>query len=300
MKRFAFFLLLLTTAGTVVAQEKTEEVKNWKKAGDFSVSFSQVSFSNWAAGGKNSVSGVALFNYSANYAKGRMSWDNSLNMGYGLLKEQSRDLIKSEDKLEFSSKVGYKMTESGKWFFTGLTNFRTQFADGFNYANKDNPVRISSLLAPAYLTFAAGFDYKPTDKFSLFISPLGSKFTFVADDDLSAVGAFGVDPGKKFRAEMGGTLKSELKFAVAKNVDAVTNLNLFSNYLKNPQNIDVNWDFRLNMKVNKFLSANFITNLIYDDDILVPIDQNDDGVVDGKGRRVQLKQLFGAGLSFKF
>lgn len=300
MKRFAFILLLLTTAGTVVAQEKTEEVKNWKKAGDFSVSFSQVSFSNWAAGGKNSVSGVALFNYSANYAKGRMSWDNSLNMGYGLLKEQSRDLIKSEDKLEFSSKVGYKMTESGKWFFTGLTNFRTQFADGFNYANKDNPVRISSLLAPAYLTFAAGFDYKPTDKFSLFISPLGSKFTFVADDDLSAVGAFGVDPGKKFRAEMGGTLKSELKFAVAKNVDAVTNLNLFSNYLKNPQNIDVNWDFRLNMKVNKFLSANFITNLIYDDDILVPIDHNDDGVVDGKGRRVQLKQLFGAGLSFKF
>jgi len=300
MKRFAFILLLLTTAGTVVAQEKTEEVKNWKKAGDFSISFSQVSFSNWAAGGKNSVSGVALFNYSANYAKGRMSWDNSLNMGYGLLKEQSRDLIKSEDKLEFSSKVGYKISESGKWFFTGLTNFRTQFADGFNYTNKDNPVRISSLLAPAYLTFAAGFDYKPTDKFSLFISPLGSKFTFVADDDLSAAGAFGVDPGKKFRAEMGGTLKSELKFAVAKNVDAVTNLNLFSNYLKNLQNIDVNWDFRLNMKVNKFLSANFITNLIYDDDILVPIDQNDDGVVDGKGRRVQLKQLFGAGLSFKF
>ncbi len=300
MRRYSFFILLLLTATSGMAQEKTEEVKNWKKAGDFSVSFSQVSFSNWAAGGKNSVSGVALFNYSANYAKGRMSWDNALNMGYGLLKEQNRDLIKSEDKLEVSSKVGYKMTESGKWFFTGLTNFRTQFADGFNYTNKDNPVRISSLLAPAYLTFAAGFDYKPTDKFSLFISPVGSKFTFVADDDLSAIGAFGVDPGKKFRAEMGGTLKSELKFVVAKNVDAVTNLNLFSNYLKNPQNIDVNWDFRLNMKVNKFLSANFITNLIYDDDILVPIDQNDDGVVDGKGRRVQLKQLFGAGLSFKF
>lgn len=300
MRRYSFLLLLLLTATFVVAQEKTEEPKNWKKAGDFSISFSQVSFSNWAAGGKNSVSGVALFNYSANYAKGRMSWDNSLNIGYGLQKEEQRSLIKSEDKLEINSKVGYKMTESGKWFFTGLTNFRTQFADGFNYTNIDNPVRISGLLAPAYLTFAAGFDYKPTDKFSLFISPLGSKFTFVADDDLSAIGAFGVDPGKKFRAEMGGTLKSELKFAVAKNVDAVTNLNLFSNYLKNPQNIDVNWDFRLNMKVNKFLSANFTTNLIYDDDILVPVDRDDDGTVDSKGRRVQLKQLFGAGLSFKF
>jgi hypothetical protein len=132
------------------------------------------------------------------------------------------------------------------------------------------------------------------------MSPLSGKFTFVADDDLSAIGAFGVDPGKKSRAELGGTLKSELKFQVVKNVDAVTNLTLFSNYLKNPQNIDVNWDFRLNMKINEYLSANLITNMIYDDDIQVPIDSNDDGIIDGKGRRIQLKQLFGAGLSLKF
>ena len=132
------------------------------------------------------------------------------------------------------------------------------------------------------------------------MSPLSSKFTFVADDVLSAAGAFGVDPGKKFRAEMGGTLKSELKFKVVKNVDAVTNLSLFSNYLKNAQNIDVNWDFRLNMKINEFLSANLLTNVIYDDDILVPVDRNNDGIIDGKGRRLQLKQLFGAGLSLKF
>lgn len=300
MKRFSTLVLGLFICIAVIGQEKTEPPKLWKKVGDFSINFSQVSFSNWAAGGKNSVSGVALFNYSANYAKDRMSWDNSLNMGYGLMKEQDRSVVKSEDKLEINSKVGYKMTEGGKWFFTGLTNFRTQFADGYNYTNKDNPVRISSLLAPAYLTFAAGFDYKPTDKFSLFLSPLSSKFTFVADDDLSAAGAFGVDPGKKSRAEMGGTLKAELKFAIAKNVDAVTNLGLFSNYLKNPQNIDVNWDFRLNMKVNEYLSANLLTNLIYDDDIKVPIDSNDDGVIDGTGRRIQLKQLFGAGLSVKF
>ena len=300
MKQFSAFILILFCAGLATAQEKTEAPKLWKKAGDFSINFSQVSFSNWAAGGKNSVSGVALFNYSANYAKDRMSWDNSLNMGYGLLKEQSRDLVKSEDKLEINSKVGYKMTEGGKWFFTGLTNFRTQFADGYNYSDKDNPTRISSLLAPAYLTIAAGFDYKPTDKFSLFLSPLSGKFTFVADKEVADAGAFGVDPGKKSRAEMGGTLKTELKFTVAKNVDAVTNLGLFSNYLKKPQNVDINWDFRLNMKVNKYLSANLLTNLIYDDDIKVPVDRNDDGINDGTGSRIQLKQLFGAGLSVKF
>lgn len=299
MKHFTLFLLIIIS-GHLIGQTPADTIKFWKKGGDLSLSFSEVSFSNWAAGGKNSVSGVGLLNCFANYAKDRMSWDNTLNTGYGLMKEQQQRLIKSEDKFEINSKVGYKMTDSGKWFFSGLVNFRTQFADGFNYSNIDQPVRISSLLAPAYLTIATGFDYKPNDRFTMFLSPLSGKFTFVADDELSAIGSFGVDPGKKSRAEFGATVKSELKMKVVKNVDAVTNLTLFSNYLKNPQNIDVNWDFRLNLKVNEYLSANFVTNLIYDDDILIPLDRNDDGIIDGKGRRIQLKQMFGAGLSVKF
>jgi hypothetical protein len=299
MKRF-LFLLLIFVSGQLIAQNPADTIKYWKKGGDFSISFSEVSFSNWAAGGKNSVSGVSRFNVFANYSKDRISWDNTLNIGYGLMKEQDRVVVKSEDKLEINSKVGYKMTETGHWLYSGLINFRTQFANGYNYTNVNNPVLISSLFAPAYLTVAIGFDYKPNDNFTLFLSPLSGKFTFVANNDLSAIGAFGVDPGKKFRAEMGGTVKSEFKFKVMKNVDAVTNLTLFSNYLKNPQNIDVNWDFRLNMKINEFLSANLVTNMIYDDDILIPLDRNNDGVIDGKGRRVQLKQMFGAGLSIKF
>jgi hypothetical protein len=300
MKHLHFVFFTFFIFNVVVGQVKPEGSKLWKKGGDFSLSFSEVSFSNWAAGGKNSISGVSSFNAFANYSKDRMSWDNTLNVGYGLMKEQQRTLIKSEDKFEINSKVGYKMAESGKWFFSGLANFRTQFADGFNYSNIDQPVRISSLLAPAYLTIATGFDYKPNDRFTMFASPLSGKFTFVADDALSTIGAFGVDPGKKFRAELGATVKSELKMKVVKNVDAVTNLTLFSNYLKNPQNVDVNWDFRLNMKVNEYLSANFVTNLIYDDDILIPLDRNDDGIIDGTGRRIQFKQMFGAGLSIKF
>lgn len=296
MKQISLTIFMMLLVQGMMAQTPADTIKHWKKGGDFSVNFSQVSFSNWAAGGKNSVAGVALLNYAANYAKGRMSWDNSVNMGYGLVKEQNRSLVKSDDKFELNSKVGYKMTDDGKWFLSGLTNFRTQFANGYNYPTPSNPIRISSFLAPAYLTFAAGFDYKPNDNFSLFMSPLGTKFTIVADDSLSAQGAFGVDPGKKFRAELGGNLRSELKFQVMKNVDAATNVSLFSNYLKNPQNVDVNWEFRLKMKINEFLSANFLTNLVYDDDVKIPIIRNG---VESTGKRIQLKQLFGAGLNVK-
>ena len=292
--------MLFTAIALIVmgfAQEKPDTTY-WKKTGDFTLSFNQVSFSNWAAGGKNSVSGVAFFNYMFNFLKARTSWDNSLNLGYGLLKEGDRDLTKSEDKMEFNSKAGYKLTPEGKWFLSGLFNFKSQFANGYKYPDTNN--KISALLAPAYLTFAVGADFKPSDHFSLFLSPLGSKFTIVTDEDLSTAGAFGVEKGKKFRAEMGGTLKSELKFPVVTHVDVVTGLSLFSNYLHNPQNVDVNWDFRMNMKINKYLSANLITNLIYDDDIYMAVDRNDDGIFEGKGRRVQLKQLFGAGFSYKF
>lgn len=287
MKKIALTIMAMMTSLGLFAQEG-RDTSYWKRNGDFTLNFSQVSFSNWAAGGKNSVSGVALYNYAANYLKDRLAWDNSLNLGYGLLKEGSGSMIKSEDKLEFSSKAGYKMAPESKWFYSGLLNFRTQFANGYKYPDTDN--KISTLFAPAYLSFALGADYKPSDKFSLFLSPLGSKFTFVMDDELSSIGAFGVDRGKKFRAEMGGTLKSELKLPLMTNVDMVTALGLFSNYLHNPQNIDVNWDFRINMKINKYLSANLITNMIYDDDI----------AIDGKNSLVQFKQLFGAGFSYKF
>jgi hypothetical protein len=293
MKALISTILFVWIAVAAFAQEADTIQSNWKKGGDFTLTFSQVSFSNWAAGGKNSVSGVSLLNYSANYAKDRLNWDNTFQLGYGLLKEGTQDLIKSEDKMDFSSKLGYKIADESKWLYSGLFNFRSQFADGYKYPDTENV--ISTLFSPAYITLALGADYKPSDMFSLFLSPLGSKFTIVTDEDLSNEGAYGVDPGKKFRAEMGASLKSELKFPVVKNVDVQTVLGLFSNYLNNPQNIDVNWDFRVNMKINEYLSANFLTNMIYDHDILIPID--DQG---NKGRRVQWKQLFGAGLSFKF
>lgn len=291
-------LLLAGLTWFICLEAQTDSTKLWKVNGNFSLNFSEVSFSNWVAGGKNSVSGVGLSDLKAVYAKEKINWENTLLFGYGLLKEGKNDLVKSEDKIDISSKLGYKL-KNEKWLFSALMNFRTQFANGYKYPDTQN--RISGLFSPAYLILSTGFDCKPNDKFSVLLSPIGGKFTIVADNDLSFQGAFGVDPGKSVRSELGGLIQSSLNTPLIKNVDLVAKLDLFSNYLKEPQNIDVNLDTKLNMKINDYLSANFLLNLLYDHDILVPVDRNNDGITDSVGgRRIQLKQLFGAGLSIKF
>ena len=294
MKKLIFALMMLPIVA--FAQKSADTVKVWKKGGIASFNFTQVSLSNWAAGGKNSTSGTFLISTFANYQKDNLSWENSLDLGYGILKEGSSKSIKSDDKIDLNSKLGVK--SSGKIFYTVLFNFRSQFANGYLYPDRENP--ISRFMAPGYFTLALGADYKPNDNFSLFASPLTGKMTVVTDDNLSDAGAFGVDAGKKSRMELGAFAKAQLKVELAKNVSLETKLDLFSNYLDRPENIDIHWDVMVNMKINDYLSTNLVTNLIYDHDIKIPIDNNGDGIVDEKGPRTQFKELFGIGLNLKF
>jgi hypothetical protein len=167
-------------------------------------------------------------------------------------------------------------------------------AKGYNYPNTET--YISRFMAPGYMNLGLGIDYKPNDNFSLSISPISTKFTFVVDDSLSKAAAFGVDAGSKFRAEFGAYLKFlYTKKNLIKNVDFLTRFDLFSNYVKNPQNVDVNWNLKFDMKINDYLSAVFETTLRYDDDIKY-VDTS--GVK--HGARVQFKQLLGVGLAYKF
>ena len=292
MKQLLALLLLVPFFG----QAQTDSTKVWKTGGTISLNISQVSLSNWVAGGKSSTSETALFNAFAKYEKNKISWENSLDLGYGLLKENSDMAVKTDDKIDFSSKLGLK--SKGKIYYTALFNFRSQMAKGYNYPDRENP--ISKFLAPGYFTLALGADYKPTEKFSLFISPLTGKMTVVTDQALSDAGAFGVDPGKKSLMELGAFLKTQFKTDVVKNVSLDSKIDLFSNYLENPQNIDVHWDVLINMKINDYLSANLNTNLIYDDNIKIGKDTNGDGELDNFAARVQFKELFGLGLNLKF
>ncbi len=287
------FLVAQTTEAEESLREVVEEVPDgWQTGGLFAVGFNQVSLTNWAAGGQGSISGSGLVNLFANYRKESLVWNSSLDLGYGLIKQGDADLIKADDKVDLFSKVG--MNASKDWYYSGLVNFKTQMTSGYDYPNTDD--EISKFLAPGYLLAALGMDYQPGRSFSLFLAPLTAKITIVNDQRLADMGAFGVDPGEKSRSEFGGYIRAIYKRDISENIAFQTKADFFSNYLNNPQEVDVNWETLLLMKVGRYLTVSFATHLIYDADIL--FDTNDDGV--GDSSKVQLKQLLGVGLSYSF
>jgi hypothetical protein len=274
---------------------KTDTIQSWKKGALFNVGFNQVTLSNWAAGGNNSISGNGVANFHLNYIGEKCSWENNIVSGYGILKQNRESIQKTDDNIELTSTFGKKATD--RWFYSGLLNFKSQFADGFNYPN--DSVKISAFIAPGYLLGAAGMNYKLKDYFTLFVSPITSKTTFVLDEMLSKAGAFGVDPNKNVRNEVGGYVRVNFQKEIMKNIKLTSSLGMFSNYIENPENVDINWDLLILMKVNKFITAFINTNLIYDDDVNITRDKNGDGINEINGPRTQFKEIIGIGFSYK-
>lgn len=310
-------LSVLTTLSSIAQTADTTKPaveKCWKKGGMGGLNFTQSSYTNWAAGGENSVAVTAIANLFANYKKGNWTWDNSVDMAYGLLKSGNVPIRKSEDKIDITSKAGrYAFKEH--WYYTLLLNFKSQFDNGYAYPDDSNIV--SHFLAPGYALASLGLDYKRPEKgISLFFSPVTAKFTVVNDQRLADAGAFGVTAakydsvagvwtmtkhGEMLRSEFGGYLKFTFKKDIFKNVNFATKLELFSNYLKDPQNIDVLWENILTLKVNKYFNASVTTNMIYDHDIPVPVERTINGVVTpGTGPRLQFKEVLAIGVSYKF
>lgn len=297
-------LISTMTFGQVTEGEKklrsitADTTLGWKKGGLFAVNLAQTSLTNWAAGGQNSIAVNGVFSIFMNLKREKDNWDNSLDLGYGLLKQGEQGFRKTDDKIDLLSKYG-RQAHKGL-YYAALFNFKTQMQPGYKYISDVDKEKISNLFAPAYTLIALGFDYKPNSYFSAFLAPLTAKFTFVADEDLSNLGAFGVKPGEKSRSEVGGYIRAiysrnDFKNEFMKNVSFTTKIDLFSNYANNPQNIDVSWETLIGLKVNKYIGVNFNIHLMYDDDVKIAASGNEP-----VGSLLQFKEIFGVGFSYKF
>ena len=304
MKRILFFSLFQCAILLTFAQDKTVKAlqdesnksfaedtahkTGWKTGGLFTLNIAQGALSNWQGGGdKNSFSAIGFLNVFAVLKEGKHLWNNNLDLGYGYINTTSLGSRKSDDRIDLLSKYGYQIAP--KWYATGLFNFRSQFTSGFSYekdaAGIETRALTSKFLAPAYVLLSVGAEYRPNSAFSLFISPITERWVIVADNVLSAQGAYGVEPGKKSRNEIGAFLSANFNKEIMKNVTYKSRFDAFSNYKESPGNIDIFWTNVIGMKVNKFISANIAVDFLYDDDAIA---------------RLQVRQILGVGFSAKF
>jgi hypothetical protein len=284
----------ISLIGYAQVAPKVDTTKTWTIHGENTLLINQSSFSNWSSGGVNSVAGNILFNYDFNYKKDLWSWDNKAILGYGLSKQQDVGTRKNDDRIILNSLLGRQASKY--WLYTFYANFQTQFAKGYNYTGNSRSI-ISDFLAPAYLTFGPGFAYKRSDNFRVNISPAAARVIIVQNDSLSNAGAFGVDPGKKSKFQFGASLDAYYKVNLLENISLENTLKLYSDYLDKPGNIYTDYTANLFMKVNKFVTVNAGVQLIYDDKTKIPY--LDNGVKRDK-KALQVKQIFGAGVTYKF
>lgn len=283
----------------------------WKLGAESGINFTQGYLSNWVKGGESSVSALGDFTSFANYTKNKTKWESNFRIKYGIMKTGEKGLRKNDDLWEINTKFGQKafgklgreiMKKHGKeslknWYYSFLISLKSQIAAGYNYPN--DSVIVSSFMSPGRLFFVLGLDYKPSKTTSLLVSPVTSKLTIVRDTINIDQTKYGLDPDRKIKSEMGGYVKAKFLLKISDDISLDNKLTLFTNYLENPQNIDIDWEVTLKMRINYYINANISTHLIYDDNIQVPIFDSE-GIKIGSGPRIQFKELISIGFTYKF
>lgn len=305
---FLFFIFQFSYS-QIVKTELKDTISYWSKENKIGLDISQISFVNWNAGGNNSISGLLKGQFIRTYTREKVNWKNELIMRYGINKQDNQDVRKTDDQFVINSTFGYKRDTISNWYYAGKFNFRTQFANGYAYPNTD--LAISKPFAPAFSFLGIGAEYSRKDiRFNLYLSPLTQKTTMVFDQKLANQGAFGVDKaiydafgnlikeGKNIRNETGILITNQWKTEIYQNINLEHRLSLYTDYINNFGNIDVEWQLQLEMIVNQYVKANIGTHIIYDDDIKSKEEEN--GIQVTKGPKVQLKQLLGVGLVYSF
>lgn len=296
MKKIALFLFFLGSLHTLYAQKSEKELINvtsaaevkvkdtsytgWKRSGNLTFLFNQSAFNNdWRAGGTSNMAGNIGLNYDFNYKAERTIWDNKWIVAYGLNKLKGTNVQKTDDRLEFTSLFGKKA--SGYWFYSGFLNFKTQMDSG----NDANGLKISHFFSPAYLQMGPGMLWKKQENLKFNIAPATTRLIVVHPHFTQLASSFGVAKGETSRLEFGAALNGYYKFTVMENITVENIVNLYSNYRDKPQNVDIDYQMNLVMKVNKYISTNIAFQAIYDDNAVGAF---------------QIREVFGLGLNYGF
>ena len=297
MRKTIFILCSIATFYTAHTQDRTVkelliistrpieslDTNGWKLSGNFILNLNQGALSNWVAGGEQNVLGVnSILNYGINFRHGKNTWDNFFDLALGFQNATSFGKFrKIDDRIDITTKYGHQIN---KHLYAGLlANFNTQSLAGYDYSVEPNK-KISNFLTPGKIILSPGFDFKTKERFSLFFSPATVRWVLKNDDDFFSIAKFGVDSARKANTEIGSFVTAKYSATLSRWASFRTRIDLFSNYKRHPENVDVLMNNLLTMKFTKILATNISLDLIYDDDVK---------------KRLQLKEILGVGLTVK-
>ena len=286
-----YLIIILITSVNIYSQEIVEKDSLWTKRGNVAVLLNQTGFSDWVGGGTNNFSGTIKFDYEWEYRNNGWDWLSNVESAFGLAKYKNAPFArKIDDRILIQSIVGKEFTRNLS--FSAFFNFTSQIGNGYKYKKDDDNNEIRELttriFSPAYFQIGSGFLWKKDEKLWVNYSPIASRLILVSKkftDDLSENDTyFGVSPNKSSRYELGANLTFHSEGSLLENVNYKQDLKLFSNYLEDASNIDLDYLAQIEINVNPLLSTQLIFQLIYDDNAV---------------SRLQVREVFGVGVQLK-
>lgn len=242
---------------------------SWTSEFSAGLNFNQAAFSgNWKSGGINSIAFGSIIAGTANYEKDKITWDNELELLFGIVNNEGDGSRKSNDRIFLDSKVGYKLTD--KWGAYFSLNFLSQFAKGYHYNEDRTKTLISDFMSPGFLTSSFGMEYKPNQDFALRLSPFSPRFTFVTDKSLylSVPENYGVPIGESVRTEwLAMQLFATYNKDITETINIKSRYQLFANYETLAwENIDHRLDVTLTAKITNLINVTLTSINLYDID----------------------------------
>lgn len=275
----------------------------WVIGGDGNIGFTQTYIGEyWKKGGQSAISSLLVLKGYANYSNsnGKIKWNNNAELRNGWIRfgEKDSETQKNDDKIELTSR--FSVSAFKKWYYGIELNYETQLFKGYRYPRKDNPHPISAFMSPARTFFKIGMEYKRDKDFTLMLSPLTLKNVNVRDTALIDQTKFGIDADRKSFWEPGLNADLLWKYRITENIVWTNKYKMFINYQNPFSKFDINWENQIDVPVSKYINIRFMLHLIYDDDVLFPIfDDSDPPIKIGEKPRLQIKEFFSIGFTYK-
>ena len=290
MKQY-FLLFFLIFSTYTFSQQESKKDSLWSTRGNVAILLNQTGFSDWVGGGTNNFSGTLKFDYEWEYRDKGWDWLTNVESAYGLAKYKNAPFArKIDDRILIQSIVGKEFTKNLS--FSAFFNFTSQIGNGYKYKKDSNNNEIreltTSIFSPAYFQLGSGFLWKKDEKLWVNYSPIATRLILVSKkftQDLTGNDTyFGVIQNKSSRYELGANLTFHSEGDLLENIKYKQDLKLFSNYLEEASNIDLDYLLQIEVDINPFLSTQLIFQLIYDDNAI---------------SRLQVREVFGVGVQLK-